>query len=173
MSIAWEDSYLGRIRTLAGDDPVLIMVGARCVVRDDAGRLLLIKRSDNGRWALPAGAMELGESITDCAIREVFEETGLTVTALTLVSLDTGPENVHTNMYQHTYQHFYALFRIDAWKGELVRVTDESTDAGFFAIDPEVPESNVHQGEPLLSPSTIRSLRDIAAFERTGKVLLT
>jgi 8-oxo-dGTP pyrophosphatase MutT (NUDIX family) len=50
---------MGQLRILAGDERTLILVGARCVVRDGDGRVLLIKRSDNGEWALPAGSMEL------------------------------------------------------------------------------------------------------------------
>ncbi|WP_370457861.1 NUDIX domain-containing protein [Actinoplanes sp. OR16] len=50
-------------------------VGARAVLRDPDGRVLLIKRSDNGRWALPAGTMELGQTLHDCAIRETDETT--------------------------------------------------------------------------------------------------
>ena len=55
----------------------MLFVGARGVILDDQNRLLLIQRSDNHRWAIPAGAMELGESMEECAIREVWEETGL------------------------------------------------------------------------------------------------
>ena len=163
MSLSWEDSYLGQIRTLAGDERTLILVGARCIIRDETGRLLLIKRSDNGFWALPAGAMELGESITDCAVREVREETGLIATATTLCALYSSPENTNTNMYGHTYQQFSALFRIDAYEGELQRVTDETTDAGFFGPG-EFPEPT--------GKSVRRSLDDLEAFERTGTVVL-
>jgi hypothetical protein len=67
-SISWAESYLGQLRALAGDR-TLMFVGARCVVRDADDRVLLIQRSDNGLWALPAGAMELGESIAGCAAR--------------------------------------------------------------------------------------------------------
>jgi hypothetical protein len=38
------------------------LVGGDAVVIDGAGRMLLIRRSDNGRWAMPSGALELGES---------------------------------------------------------------------------------------------------------------
>ena len=38
----WAESYHGKLRALAGDEEVLIMVGARCLLRDDQGRILLI-----------------------------------------------------------------------------------------------------------------------------------
>ena len=100
--------------------------------------MLLIRRSDNGRWAVPAGAMELGESIADCAVRELYEETGLRAAAVTPYALYTGPAYTYTNMYGHTYQLFITSFRVDGWAGELVRETDETTDARFFTPD-ELP----------------------------------
>ena len=102
-TVGWTESYLGRLRARVGDEEVLLFVGARAVVRDPAGRVLLIKRTDNGEWALPAGALEIGESIAEAAAREVHEETGLTATALTPFGLYTGRQFLHTNMFGHAY----------------------------------------------------------------------
>jgi len=161
-SIQWADSYLGQLRALAGDR-TLMFVGARAVLRDEAGQILLIERSDNGLWALPAGAMELGESIAQCAVREVWEETGLTVTAATPFAMYTGPERTFTNMYGHTYQLFVTAFRIDVWKGELLTSTDETTDAGFFPAR-SLPTPTAR--------TVLETLDDLAAFEQTGQVVL-
>jgi ADP-ribose pyrophosphatase YjhB (NUDIX family) len=46
------------------------------VVVNDAGEILLIRRTDNGNWALPDGAIDLGESVAQAAIRETREESG-------------------------------------------------------------------------------------------------
>ncbi|WP_173083829.1 NUDIX domain-containing protein [Phytohabitans rumicis] len=140
-----------------------MFVGARGLVLDDSGRVLLIKRADNGVWAMPAGAMELGESIADCAVREVHEETGLQAAAVTPFAFYTGPGYTFTNMYADTYQLFVVAFRIDRWAGELARVTDETTDAGFFAHD-EMPTP--------LSRTVVETLADLASFERTGQMVL-
>ncbi|MEO3743639.1 NUDIX domain-containing protein [Plantactinospora sp. B5E13] len=162
-SVPWAESYLGQLRALAGDR-TLMFVGARAVVRDTAGRVLLIERSDNSYWALPAGAMELGESIAECAVREVWEETGLTATAVTPFAMYTGPDRTFTNMYGDTYQLFVVAFRVDAWAGELLTATDETTNAGFFLPDGELPEP--------LSPNVSEILADLAAFERTNQFIL-
>jgi 8-oxo-dGTP pyrophosphatase MutT (NUDIX family) len=161
--MAWADSYLGRLRASAGDDETLLFVGARGLILDAEDRLLMIRRADNGRWALPAGAMELGESITECAIREVWEETGLRATGLTPFSMYTGPRYTYTNQWRHTYQMFITTFRIHAWEGELERVTDETLDAGFFPPDalPDPPSLFVKE-----------TLDDLAEFERTGQLVL-
>jgi ADP-ribose pyrophosphatase YjhB (NUDIX family) len=161
-SISWAESYLGQLRALAGDR-TLLFVGARAVVRDTAGRVLLIERADNGYWALPAGAMELGESIAQCAIREVREETGLTVTAVTPFAMYTGPDRTFTNMYGDTYQLFVVAFRVDTWEGDLLPSTDETTGAGFFPAE-TLPAP--------LSSTVPETLADLATFERTGQIVL-
>jgi ADP-ribose pyrophosphatase YjhB (NUDIX family) len=51
-------------------------VGCSVAAFDDAGRVALIKRADNGRWALPGGYAEVGTPPSENAIRELHEETG-------------------------------------------------------------------------------------------------
>jgi hypothetical protein len=45
--------------------PNSVVAAASAFVRDAAGRVLLIRRSDNGLWALPGGALEIGETVAD------------------------------------------------------------------------------------------------------------
>jgi 8-oxo-dGTP pyrophosphatase MutT (NUDIX family) len=162
VATAWSESYVGQLRELAGDRP-LLLTGTRVVLRDTAGRLLLIRRRDNGRWAMPAGAMEYGESVTDCAIREVREETGLEAVTVTAFGMHTGPDYIRRNAYGDVYQHFVVLFRADAWHGALVEETEETVDAGFFPAD-TLPQ-------PLMG-SVAETLADLARFEATGKLIV-
>ena len=159
MSIAWDSSYMGRLRKLAGDEPTLMFVGSRCVATDGSGRILLIRRSDTGDWALPAGAMELGESITECAAREFFEETGLTATGLAPFACYSAPRFGGRNLFGHSYQIFTTAFRVTAWTGTLRTATDETTDARFCDRD-ALPAP--------ISRSVAETLADHAHFERTG-----
>lgn len=58
------------------------VLGVSAVVRDDDGRVLLVLRDRGayaGRWSLPGGKVEHGESLASALTREVLEETGLTV----------------------------------------------------------------------------------------------
>ena len=161
MALTWAESYLGRVRASIGDIDTLLFVGARGVLIDEQDRLLLIQRSDNHRWAIPAGAMELGESMAECAIREVWEETGLRATALTPFAFYTS--YTYTNEWGHTYQQILMSFRIDRWEGELQRQTEESVDAGFFPLD------------ALPGPKSFiidETLADLATFESTGRLVL-
>ena len=58
------------------------VVGIAAAARTADGRLLLIRRGDSGKWALPGGTLEWGETLRGCIEREVFEETGAPVTHL-------------------------------------------------------------------------------------------
>jgi 8-oxo-dGTP pyrophosphatase MutT (NUDIX family) len=71
-----------------------IVPSANVIVVNDHGEILMIRRTDNGNWAVPGGGMDPGESITDAAIRETQEETGITCTITGLVGIYTNPRHV-------------------------------------------------------------------------------
>jgi ADP-ribose pyrophosphatase YjhB (NUDIX family) len=71
-----------------------IVPSVNVVVVNDAGEILLIRRTDNDNWALPGGAMDLGESLPDAAVRETLEETGVRVEITGLVGVYTDPRHV-------------------------------------------------------------------------------
>ena len=74
--------------------PNSMVPSANVVVANKDGQILLIRRSDNGNYALPGGAVELGESLTDTAVREAKEETGYDVEVTGLVGIYTNPGHV-------------------------------------------------------------------------------
>jgi ADP-ribose pyrophosphatase YjhB (NUDIX family) len=55
------------------------------------GRLLLQQRADNGRWGLPGGSVEIGETVSAAIVREVREETGFEVAVRRLVGVYSDP----------------------------------------------------------------------------------
>lgn len=71
--------------------PDRLMASASAVIFDDAGRVLLMRRADNQRWGIPGGRAEIGESIAQTVIREVFEETGLRVSVKRLIGVYSDP----------------------------------------------------------------------------------
>jgi ADP-ribose pyrophosphatase YjhB (NUDIX family) len=155
----WWASYHGKLRAALPQE-TLFLIGGRGVIRDEQGRLLLIKRADNGIWAFPAGGMEIGESLVDCAIRETYEETGLKAGQATPFALYTGPEYTYTNMWNHTYQHVILACLLTDVSGELNPDPEEATDAAFFHPD----------DFPNRSMTMQRTLADLAEFERTGRM---
>lgn len=110
-----------------------IVPAARAVIFDEVGRILLIRRGDNHLWALPAGGMEPGESVTECMEREVWEETGLTVESSTPFAVYSEPR--FTAPTRPEAQLLTVAYRVDEWSGELLRTTDETDDARWFTVE--------------------------------------
>jgi ADP-ribose pyrophosphatase YjhB (NUDIX family) len=64
------------------------------VVTNDDGDVLLIRRTDNQNWAVPGGAIDLGESMVQAAVRETKEESGIDCSITGLVGIYTDPKHV-------------------------------------------------------------------------------
>lgn len=96
-----------------------IVPSVNVAVTDDAGRLLVICRSDNGNWALPGGGMDVGESLADAAVREVEEETGIRCEVSGLVGVYTNPRHViHYTSNDEVRQEFSIVLTARAVGGE-------------------------------------------------------
>ncbi|WP_405360813.1 NUDIX domain-containing protein [Kitasatospora sp. NBC_00085] len=126
-------------RTEYYDDPSApkpnrLVVAASAVVTDEAGRILLQRRTDNGLYALPGGTMDFGESLPGTAVREVYEETGLEVEITGLVGTYTDPRHVIAYSDGEVRQQFNVCFTAGVKGGEL-RISAESTDLQF--VDPD------------------------------------
>ena len=81
------------------DDPNAPEVNSRVpsvnvVLVDHVGRVLMIRRSDNGNWAFPGGAIDLGESVPQAGIRETAEETGVMCEITGILGTYTDPKHV-------------------------------------------------------------------------------
>ncbi|WP_404434227.1 NUDIX domain-containing protein [Microbacterium lacus] len=119
-----------------------VVPSTTCVVVDDQGRIALVHRKDNGLWALPGGGMELGESMEECAVREVKEETGLDVEITGLVGVYTNPRHVMKYDDGEVRQQFSLCYTSRLVGGELA-YDEESTDIAW--IEPErVPDLRMH-----------------------------
>src|SRR4051812_20754970 len=74
--------------------PNSLVPSVNVVVANEAGDILMIRRSDNDNWAVPGGAIDLGESPPQAAVRETLEETGITCEITGLVGTYTDPRHV-------------------------------------------------------------------------------
>jgi 8-oxo-dGTP pyrophosphatase MutT (NUDIX family) len=75
----------------AAPEPNSLVPAAVAVVTREDGAVLLIRRTDNGNWALPGGAIEMNESVAGAAIRETLEETGIQVEVTGLLGVYSDP----------------------------------------------------------------------------------
>lgn len=115
---------------------------AVALVQNDAGDVLLIQRSDKGRWALPGGGHDLGESIGETGRREVREETGLDVEATDLSGVYTDPGHIMLNDDGEARQQFSPCFHARPTGGEL-RTSSETVRVRWVPIA-DLPNYDVH-----------------------------
>lgn len=141
------------LRERLGQD-LLWMPGVTAVVRDDDGRVLLGRRSDNGRWGLVSGIMEPGEQPGAAMLREIEEETGVVARLDALAGVWTQPEVTYPN--GDRAQYLDLCFLATHVSGEARVNDDESTEVGWFALD-ELPDG--------LAENSRRKLASALAFD--------
>ncbi|MFI6782339.1 NUDIX hydrolase [Micromonospora sp. NPDC050276] len=120
-----------------------IVVAVTVFVQDGHGRVLLIRRTDNGLWALPGGAQDFGESIAETAARETREEAGVDVEVVDIVGTYTDPRHVVEYSDGEVRQQFSICFRARYVSGEL-RTSEESTEVQWVSQD-ELDSLPIHQ----------------------------
>ncbi len=114
--------------------PILVMVypqvGSAVVVVKD-GKILLGKRNKKnmfGKWVLPGGRVEWGETIKETAVREIKEETNLDIEIIKFINhfeIMNLPEDFHRVVF----------FHLAEAKSDDIRVSDDLSEAGFFTLD--------------------------------------
>ena len=68
--------YIMDLRKIVGHAP-LLQCAASVIIENGQGEILLGRRTDNHQWGYSGGSIELGETVEECAKRELFEEMGL------------------------------------------------------------------------------------------------
>lgn len=123
-------------RTEYYDDPAAppansLVPAATVFVQDEAGRVLLVQRSDNGLWALPGGGMEIGETLAGAAEREVLEETGYRVRVVDVIGIYSDPKHVIAYDDGEVRQQFAVSFAAELLDGSL-KTSEETPRTGWF-----------------------------------------
>jgi ADP-ribose pyrophosphatase YjhB (NUDIX family) len=130
--------YIEELRELTGSRP-LLLTGVGVGVLDGRGRILLQKDFD-GRWGIPGGFMELGESAEDAGRREVLEETGIEIGEMTLVTVVSGPQTFSRLENGDEYYSVTIVYAAHAERDQEPRPDGlETADARYFRPD-ELPE---------------------------------
>jgi len=109
--------------------------GSSAIIFDSSRKkVLLTRRSDNGRWCLPGGGMDPGESAEETCIREALEETGLQVKVTKLVGIYTSPNIMVEYADGGRVQPVSFSFEAEVIGGEL-SLSDETTEYGYFSVN--------------------------------------
>jgi ADP-ribose pyrophosphatase YjhB (NUDIX family) len=112
------------------------------IVRDEHGRVLMIHKTDNNKWALPGGGHEIGESISDTVVREVKEETGFDVEVVTITGTYTNPHHVMAYDDGEVRQQFSVAFLARLVGGEAA--TSSESDRVEWVAPDEIDELDLH-----------------------------
>lgn len=130
--------YIMNLREKVGHSP-LIGVGATTLVFNNKNELLLNLRSDTNTWGIPGGSKELKETLEECAIRELKEETNINVNDLELITVLSGKEYYFKYPNEDELDCVIALYKVLNYEGELNINDRESKELKFFSLD-NLPE---------------------------------
>ena len=129
-------NFVKQLREKIGHD-LLLLPGVSAIVTNDAGHVLLQRRSDFGTWAVIGGMIEPGEEPANAIVREVFEETAVRVEPIRITGVYTSPLITYPN--GDRAQYVITVFHCRALGGEPRVNDDESLEVKYFSPH-ELPE---------------------------------
>ena len=137
-------------------------IGAGAVVFRDK-EILLIKRHDNGLWAYPGGAVEIGETLAEAAERELWEEARIRGRATRLI----GMFDSRIWKSQVKRQMYHALFLVES-SDLSPETTSEATEVGFFSEENLPPLAPGHHLRVSFVFELLREGKNLPFFDSTG-----
>jgi ADP-ribose pyrophosphatase YjhB (NUDIX family) len=120
-----------------------IVVAVTAFIVDDSRRLLMIRRTDNDKWAIPGGGQEIGETISEAAVREVREETGLDVEVVGLIGVYSDPLHIIAYDDGEVRQQFSICLRARPMGSGTLHTSDESKEVRWVKLG-ELADLDIH-----------------------------
>ncbi|MBQ9264514.1 MAG: NUDIX domain-containing protein [Clostridia bacterium] len=132
-------SYIMDLRKFVGHAPLLQCAGS-VIIENEQGQILLGKRTDNHQWGYAGGSIELGESIEECAKRELEEEMGLIADELKFLTVNSGPEAHYVYPNGDEVYNVEIVYVCRKYHGKIRPQEEEIEELRFFSIDalPEI-----------------------------------
>ena len=157
-------NYIKKIRSKLGNEK-FIHPAARIIVENENKEVLTIERSDSGKIGIPAGSIEENETIKQCIIREVKEETGITIIDLEVIGISSNPEvELVEYINGDKIQYFTVEFYSKNWKGSIeVEDKDEVRSAKF--MDSEIVQK-------LLPKNELSAFKSLVYYQNHNKIML-
>ncbi|HHW38348.1 MAG TPA: NUDIX domain-containing protein [Bacillales bacterium] len=110
-----------------------LKAGVAVIILNEENQVLLQKRADVGLWGIPSGHIEIGETVSEAAIREVKEETNLEIRIKKLIGVYSDPNSQVFAYPNGKVVHFITTcFLAEITGGELRCNSDESLEIKFF-----------------------------------------
>lgn len=135
---AWYDEGLKTVRNDYSHLPDMpkanSMRPAAAVAIINDGKVLMLKRKDNKKWTLPGGTLELDESLTDCAIREIKEECGLDVIIKDIIGTYTDPD-IRIEYSDGEVRREFTIVFYGIVQSDNVIIDDESSEYQWINLD--------------------------------------
>lgn len=126
--------YIHELRKITGPRKLILNCAGALIIRD--GKILFQRRTDNGKWGLIGGLLEMNETYQEAALREIREETGLEVKLDSFLGIFHNHNMVWGN--GDAAHVIAAMFTASIVSGE-PRIDEESYELRFFSKD-EIPE---------------------------------
>ena len=125
--------YIHELRKKIGPEKIILNCAGAVIVKD--GKILFQRRTDNGKWGLNGGLLEMNETYEQAALREIREETGLEVRLDSFLGIFHNHHMVWSN--GDAAHVISAMFTASILRGE-PRIDEESYELRFFGKD-EIP----------------------------------
>ena len=123
----------------------------------------MLKRKDNSKWTLPSGTMEYNESLTDCALREVKEETNLDVQITDIIGTYTDPD-IRIEYSDGEVRREFTVVYLGITNSNSVKIDSESSAYKWISIN-SVLDLN-------MALSQRKRIQDVLEFIQYGKKYL-
>lgn len=134
---------------------------AVAIIKDNC--ILMLKRKDNSKWTLPSGTMEYNESLTDCALREVKEETNLDVQITDIIGTYTDPD-IRIEYSDGEVRREFTVVYLGITNSNSVKIDSESSAYKWISIN-SVLDLN-------MALSQRKRIQDVLEFIQYGKKYL-
>lgn len=138
-----------------------VLPAAFAAVRNGAGELLLVRRIDDGNWELPGGRIEVGESAVAAVVREVVEESGVTIEITGIAGVYSDPSHVLVDPGGAVHQQLALCFHAVPTDADGVRPGPDGieTDAAAWFALPDIDGLTIHAAMRLRIDNALRSPR--------------
>ena len=130
--------YIMDLRKIVGKRP-LLQCAASVIIINERGELLLGKRTDNQKWGYAGGSMNLGESVEDCARRELLEEMNLIADELEFFMINSGEETHYIYPNGDEVYNVEIIYLCRKYHGDMRPQKSELSELRFFPPD-QLPE---------------------------------